>query len=246
MTTKPLNHFIAVEKGTKGRAEGTLTETHRNLAKAELINGIVKTYTPEDEERGERRASEIKRVHILVREQIDKAKEELARLFDVTATKDYGNCLAKASIIVDGKTLLADVPVTYLLFLEKQLVNLHTFVMKLPIHDPNEIWHFNASTGTYVTDPVQSSSTKKVKKNHVKAEATDKFPAQVETYDEDVKVGTWTTIKHTSALPRTDVEAMRKRVEKLQDAVKQAREQANATHVAEQTVGETLLSYIFG
>lgn len=244
--TKPLNQLIAIEKGTKARAEGMLTKAHHDLAKGDLINGLVKTYTPEDEERGERRPPEVKRVHLFVPEQIAKVREELASLFDVTASKDYGNCVAKANIVVDGKLLLENVPVTYLLFLEKQLVNLHTFVMKLPIHDPNEIWHFNASTNTYVTDSVQSSSTKKVKKNHVKAEATDKFPAQVETYDEDVKVGTWTTVKHTSALPRTDVEAMRKRVEKLQDAVKQAREQANATPVSEQQVGETVLAYIFG
>ena len=45
----------------------------------------------------------------------------LTQLFDVTATKDWANCEARADITVDGRALLRDVPVSYLLFLEKQL-----------------------------------------------------------------------------------------------------------------------------
>jgi hypothetical protein len=35
----------------------------------------------------------------------------------------------------------------------------------------------------------------------VKAEATEKHPAQVEVYHEDVVVGQWKTVKFSGALP---------------------------------------------
>lgn len=67
--------------------------------------------------------------------------------------------------------------------------------------------------------------TKKVPRNHVKAEATDKHPAQVDVYYEDVPVGYWTTVKFSGALPARRVNELLDRVEKLQQAVKFAREE---------------------
>jgi hypothetical protein len=148
-------------------------------------------------------------------------------------------------VIVDGKPLLRDVPVTYLLFLEKQLVDLHTFVKKLPVLDASETWALDPSADCFATEPVQTVKTKKVPRNHVKAEATDKHPAQVEVYHEDVVVGYWKTVKFSGALPAKRVNELLDRVERLQQAVKFAREEANNQAVEEQKVGRTVLSYLF-
>lgn len=147
---------------------------------------------------------------------------------------------------VDGETLLRDVPVTYLLFLEKQLVDLHTFVKKLPVLDAAESWSFDDSTDTWRTDPVRTIRTKKVPRNHVKAEATEKHPAQVEVYYEDIAVGYWTTVKFSGALPARRVNELVERVEKLQQAVKYAREEANGTEVTDRRVGDVVFRYLFG
>ena len=72
--------------------------------------------------------------------------------------------------------LLSDVPVTYLLFLEKQLVDLHTFVRKLPVLDASETWAFDASADCWATEAIQTVRTKKIPRNHVKAEATEHHP----------------------------------------------------------------------
>src|SRR3712207_3448312 len=108
----------------------------------------------------------------------------LTRLFDVTATKDWANCTARADVRVEGRTILADIPVNYLLFLEKQLTDLHTFEKKLPVLDAAESWTLEPSTDWWKTDPVRTNRTKKVPRNHVKGEATDKHAAQVEGYYE--------------------------------------------------------------
>jgi hypothetical protein len=92
---------------------------------------------------------------------------------------------------------------------------------------------------------VQTLRTKKTPRNHVKAEATDKHPAQVEVYYEDVTVGYWRTVKFSGALPAQRVNEMLARVERLQDAVKFAREEANNMEVTDQKVGERLLQFIF-
>ncbi|HLG78190.1 MAG TPA: hypothetical protein VKX46_17370, partial [Ktedonobacteraceae bacterium] len=172
--------------------------------------------------------------------------ESLTKLFDVVATKDWANCSAKADVRVDGTVLLSQVPATYLLFLEKQLVDIHTFIKKLPVLDAAEVWVFDTSADSWATEPVQTLKTKKVPRNHVKAEATDKHPAQVEVYYEDIVVGTWRTIRFSGALPARRVNELLQRVEKLQEAVKFAREEANNMEVEEQKVGDKVFTYLFG
>jgi hypothetical protein len=92
---------------------------------------------------------------------------------------------------------------------------------------------------------VQTSKTKKIPRNHVKAEATEKHPAQVEVYHEDVVVGQWKTVKFSGALPAKRVNELLERVEKVQHAVKFAREEANNQEADEQKIGRTVLSYLF-
>ncbi len=239
-----LNQIIAVEKGVKSRSFSELTAAHHALLKPAMLAGISRTYQPKDEE-GETLPPESVRVQIKAEDMLAETGEILSRLFDVTATKDWANCLAKADVVVDGQVLLTNVPATYLLFLEKQLVDLHTFVKKLPVLDAADSWHVDASADCWATDPVLTVRTKKVPRNHVKAEATDKHPAQVEVYHEDIQIGTWRTVKFSGALPASRVHELLDRVEKLQQAVKFAREEANNQEVTEIATGAAVFNYLF-
>jgi hypothetical protein len=239
-----LNQIIAVEKGVKTRAHQDLTEAHHALQKPALLAGIARTYRPRDEE-GEQLPAESTRVQVKSEDVIRRTAEVLTDLFDVTATKDWTNCKARADVVVEGKTVLAQVPVSYLLFLEKQLTDRHTFVKKLPVLDAAETWSFDASADCWATEPVQTAKTKKIPRNHVKSEATEKHPAQVEVYHEDVVVGYWKTVKFSGALPQKRVNELLDRVEKLQQAVKFAREEANNATADEQKLGRAVLSYLF-
>jgi len=240
-----LNQILAVSKGVKSDTLRAFTDAHREVQKQPLLSGISRTYQPKDDE-GDRMPPESTRVQLTAQNVIADVKATLTRLFDVVATQDWANTRAVADIVVDGTTLASHVPVTYLLFLEKQLTDLHTFVAKLPTLDPAENWTFSESAGYYATDPVQTNRTQKVMRNHVMAEATEKHPAQVQVYTEDVVVGTWTTIKFSGALPATTVRDMLARLVKLQEAVKFARETANDTEVVDQKIGAGLLSYVLG
>ena len=239
-----LNQIIAVEKGVKSRSFSSLSDAHQLLQKQALLSGISRTYQPKDEE-GEQFPPESTKVQVRVQDVIRETTDVLTKLFDVTATKDWANTEARADVVVDGRTIVADVPVTYLLFIEKQLVDLHTFVKKLPVLDASDSWTYDPSSDAYATDPVQTTKTKKVPRNHVKADATEKHPAQVEVYYEDVVVGHWRTVKFSGALPAQRVNQLLDRVEQLQRAVKFAREEANAAEVEDREVGRAILNFVF-
>ena len=240
-----LNQIIAIEKGVKATSFQDLTEAHHTLQKPTLLSGISRTYRPKDEE-GETLPPESTRVQVRADEVIRQTAEVLTRLFDVTATKDWANCQAKADVMVDGNVLLKDVPATYLLFLEKQLTDLHTFVKKLPTLDASETWEFDPAADCFATEPTQTVKTKKVPRNHVKAEATEHHPAQVDVYYEDITVGHWRTVKFSGSLPARRVNELLQRVEKLQEAVKFAREEANGTETEDVKIGGKVFQYLFG
>lgn len=229
-----LNQIVAVEKGEKARALAEETALHREVQKTPLLSGISRTYQPKDDD-GDQLPSERTRVQVNAEDVLEKLSTTLTNLFDVTLTKEVANTKATADVVVDGKTVLKSAPVTYLLFLEKQLINLRTFVAKLPVLDPSESWSKDSNTGAWQTEPSQTVKTKKVPKNWVKAEATDRHPAQVEIFHEDVIQGTWTTVKFSGALPQTRVDVLTDRVDALIKAVKFAREEANNTEVDDNT-----------
>lgn len=241
-----LHELIAIEKGAKSKATTVSTENYHLLQKEPPLSGIERTYTPKLDG-GEQLPPESTKVQVRAEDSINAVWNALSDLFDVTLSREYANCKAVADVVLeDGTVLIGGVPVAYLLFLEKRLTDIHTFVQKLPTLSLSETWTVDKNTGLYATEPVDSIRTKKVPRVLVKAEATDKHPAQTEVYHEDVPVGTWTTRKFSGALPATVVRAMTERVEAVQRAVKVAREQANATEARlDKDAANGILSYIF-
>jgi hypothetical protein len=239
-----LNQIIALLAGKKTQAKETLTEAQQQGKKPELHGGLVRTYQPRDDG-GEPQPDERKAVQVKAKELIERVKRDMTDVLDVVATQDWGNCQAKADVVVDGRRLLEGVPVTHLLYLEKQLVDLRTFVENLPTLDTAEDWEYKPEFDSYASRPTRTNRTKKVPKSHVKYEATKEHPAQVETFMEDVWIGTWTTVKFSGAIPAAVRNAMLERVRKLHDAVKTAREEANAREVTGVKVGASLLNYVF-
>jgi hypothetical protein len=221
-----------------------LTAAYHQIQKPDLMTGISRSYKPKDEV-GETLPSEAKHVQVKVQDLVQQVNQSLVEMFDIVATQDQANCQAKASIQVDGRVLLKEIPVTTLLFLEKQLIDLHTFVDKFPVLDAGERWSFDSAQDCYASEPFLSLRTKKAPKTHVKYEATKEHPAQVEMYMEDMTVGTWTTVKYSGAIPAAERNAMLDRIRKLQDAVKVAREEANGMEVTKQKMGDAMLNYVF-
>lgn len=230
-----LHQVNAIVDGRKTRANDSLTAFYQAFqrdAQHAAFAGIIRTYRPLDDQSTEKFPDERKNVQKSVASAIGPVLEALKEAFDTVAAQDAGNCIAKADVVVDGKVILKQVPVTTLLFLAKRLVDINTVIEKLPTLDPAEDWAFDETAEAYKSKPSESYRNKKVRKNHVKAEATKEHPAQVDTYDEDTPIGIWTTVKFSGAIPAKDKTAMLSRVQKLVDAVKVAREEANKAEAA--------------
>ena len=150
------------------------------------------------------------------------------------------------SVVVDGTVVLEQVPVTYLLFVEKQLSDLHSFVQAIPVLEPSESWSWDEHADCYATDPSLSNRTKKVPRSHILYEATEKHPAQVEMYHEDVKGGEWRTIKFSSAFAAQEKNETVQRIRRIQEAVKFAREEANSMEVEDIKIGNKVFDFVFG
>jgi len=244
MSSGKLNQIIAVVQGKKSRAQKLLTDSHRGWNK-DAISGISKTYSPKAED-GDHLPPESKKIHLSVPDKIRETMTQVSSFLDAVMTQETANTHAKGDIELDGKSFMSGVPVTTLLFMEKQLVDLHTFVSNLPVLPLDRDWKFDNNRNCYVTEPISSIRTQKTPKVIVKYDATTEHPAQTELFSEDKTVGTWTTTYMSSAIPTRKRSDMLQRIEDLQDGVKRAREQANSLEVTQISHGGKILNHIFG
>lgn len=244
MANPKLNQVIAIEESTKKREYADLTRAHQAFQKDALFNGFVRTYQPRFED-GVKYPDEKNVVQKNGPQLLKQVIGHQAELFNIVATKDVGNTAAKADVTVDGKVLVADAPVTFLIFLEKRLVDLRTFVSKLPALDPAKEWTYDAARAMYSTPPEQKLKTRKVHKAIVKYEATKEHPAQTELVTVDEPEGTWVQTDLSTAFPADKIRELLERIDVLEKAVKTAREQANGIEVMRQKAGDAVLGYLF-
>lgn len=240
-----LNQIIAVVAGRKTATEKEFGELNKLAQKADLFHGISRTYQPV-EEGGEELPPESKYPQKSVPQIVGQARELLTTVIDAVATQEYGNTRAKADVVVDGTPILTGVPVTVLLYLDKQLTDLMTFVGNLPTLDPAERWRKDDGTGEYVTEPSRTVRTRKVQKPLVLYPATDKHPAQTQVITEDVTAGHWTTTKFATVISPVEKAAVLKRIDRLREAVRVAREQANGIDVEQVKIAGPVLNFVFG
>lgn len=240
-----LNQIVAVVSGKKTRLEKEYGDLNKTLQKHDLFNGLTRKYQS-IEEGGEQLPPESKLAVKSVGDVLADAKRILTDTMNAIATQEYGNCGALGDVVVDGKALLSGVPVTVLLYLEKQCNDLNTFVGNIPTLDASETWKLDSNSGQYVTDEVKTHRTKKIARPIVLYAATVEHPAQTQLIQEDVLAGYWGTIKSSTAIPASDKRDMLARIGKLIEAVKIAREQANNIDVKDSPIAAPVLNYVFG
>lgn len=240
-----LNQILAVEKGVKTRVYSVVTDLNKAAQKPALFNGFNKVYSPKDAE-GEKLPSENQKVQLKVDGLLAQAARGITEYLDTTATKDFANCSARADVVVKGKVLIKDAPVTFLLALEKQFVDLQKFVSNLPVLDENEDWSKDANSDLYKTNPISTHRTKKTQKAIVLYDATPQHPAQTQLITDDIIAGYWEATKFSGAMPLPQRVKLLEKIEELSNAVKAAREEGNMVEAPPVSVGQALFDYLLG
>lgn len=239
-----LNQVIAIMKGTKKTAADGKTSLYQRIQKTALFQGISRIYSPVDDD-GYVYPPESQKVtfnaETLLQDFVDANKE----LFDIAATQDWANTKAKADVKVGEKVILKAVPVTYLMFLEKQLIDIKTFVKTLPVLPIENEWEYDESRGVFASEVKKTTKTKKISDFVIAAEATKEHPAQVREVSKDVVEGVWDTQALSGALTQDRVDELFQRTEALLNAVISAREEANSAEVKKQEVSSNIFDYLF-
>jgi hypothetical protein len=239
-----LNQLIAVLQSVKANANKGKSEVYQLSQKSALFQGLSRTFQSREED-GFIYPPESQKLTLKANELIDKFVQLCSEYLDLAATQDYANTQARASIVVEGQTILADVPVSHLLFLEKQLQDVKALIAALPILPIDKDWQNDPNRGCYVTSPKETVKTKKITDFVVAYDATEHHPAQIKEVTKDVVEGTWSLIEFSGALPQDRVNLMLRRVDLLQKAVVQAREEANGAEVQQRHVANAIFGYLF-
>lgn len=240
-----MSQVVAIDKGVKQRHVDLMTHFHRLSDKPGLFSGLSKVYLPKDEE-GETYPPQSQKVEHDVRVLLEDLGSSYVYLLDTVATRDYGNMFAVADVVIGDIVIIAQAPATYLLWLEKELNLIRTYLSALPELDKAENWVEDPNSGLFKTEATKTERTKKVQKPIVLYPATPEHPAQTQLITEDITVGYWDTIKSSGAIPASRKKVLLERVELLQNAVKSARAEANSTEVEQIKIGKTVISYLFG
>lgn len=246
-----LHEILAVEAGLKKTSASVVEEAGTTFEKrAEHFSGHVRTYECKvegDPTQAEEAIVERQDIVTTVAQKLDYAFSHITAHLDVMATKDATNQTAAADIIIDGAVLVSAVPVTTLLTLEDEIKSWRGMIEKIPTLAPGKSWIAAPEAGENIFkmehDEIKTR-TAKTFKNHVKAEATDKHPAQVEMYTAEIPIGLYKTQRLSGAITPAQKSALLGRVDALHRAVKQARQRANSTPVTERRIGATLAQFL--
>lgn len=242
-----LHAAIAAHKHEKSGAAGKLTELHHLSQKAALYEGFTKTYEAFKEEDSFTQPAELKQVQLVASDVLGQLQGILTEEMDLELTIRRGNQQANAALALeDGTTIAANVPVEYLLYLEKKLTDLRTFVEKMPTLDPAVPWQPapEVRAGILKGPEAIKQQMRKVQEPIVLYPATPEHPAQAQLIVRDVIVGQTKEVKFSSALHPDEKRERLRRVDALLKAVKVARQEANAIDVHKSHIASAIFSYL--
>ncbi len=242
MATK-LNQIIALVGGRKTAIQKMMTTIHHGW-KADRVSGLTRTYQPKNDD-GERFPNENKPLQVRVKDELDRIQYEIKSFWDLVATQERSNAEARGDIEISETVLVPAVPVSVLLFLEKQLTDLATLVSNVPTLPTDKVWKLDEGNRCYVAEAEQTVKTRKEQEPLVLYPATPEHPAQTQLITTDKTIGYWNAVHVSGAIPASYQHEVLRRIEALKDAVKCAREQANNIDAIQENIGEKLLSYIF-
>lgn len=180
-------------------------------------------------------------------DKLEYVQEHVARYLDVVAEKERTNQEARADVVIDGKKLLTDMPATFLLGLESKLKRVREMYETIPTLPPGTEWNADPSIGEHVYKaryPEEKTKTMKTFQHKVLYEATDRHPAQIERWEENIPVGTYITERWTGLISSAEKSIYLGRIDRLIRAVKKARQKANNIEIVKMEVGKTLFDYI--
>lgn len=246
-----LSQILAVEQGAKADADTARDQAKRMLhpGDAKKMTGMEKTYRPyaDDPKPSDMLPPESVKVQYSAEQVLQRLASQWAKMWDVTATVENGNAEARGTVVLpDGTAILKDMPVTFLLGLEKRLVEFGKVLDNLPAYDPARDWE-ESEFGIYKSPIVETMRPTRVTKVITLAPPdAHGNPAQVNLVPSDEPHGVWSATHYTGAMSPARIRELKQRQETLLRAVKFARHEANSAEVRDRHPGKVITAYLLG
>lgn len=239
-----LHELLAVEGDLKGRAQQAKNTVIKLFTDgAGRLLGRVITYQVDEGE--DPRPAEITELATTAPAELDQFQVAYSQWLDVAIQKEVTNQATMATVIVDDIDIFkVALPATALLNLEGKLTELRAIYAAIPTLDSAERWEWDEGFGYYISKDQVTNITKKVPNVLVLYEHTTEHPAQVQAFNEDVKVGTRTTTLQSGMISLRDKIKILDHLDKLLRAVKEARQRANDIDITDTKVAEAIFNYI--
>ena len=240
---KKLFHHLVIENEVRNEAEKMVQEAKKGFLDRSKYEGRIKNYQSK-EDGGE--PMEAVRVELVttVQDKLDYINKYVIKLLDFEAVKDCTNVQAKADLVIDGVTIGVGLPATLLLQLEKRLREVRAVYAVVPTLDLSIKWDPSGEKNQYKHGPVITYRKEKKIIPIILAPATDKHPAQVKESSKDFVIGEFELTKFTGAVhPRLKAEWLG-RIDRLIEACKVARMEANDVDLVRSDVGSKLFDFV--
>lgn len=250
--TTTLSQVIAVEKAARQAAKKSTALLLQDVKKPQLVAGFTQMFKPDVQPVGEGTSAIVQpdkgtRLQLVTEDSIAELARVLIPAIDITAAKDWANCDAKASIMIGDVTIVPDVPVSHLLWLEHQLTEVLMFFKNCQTLDPAEYWEpVDGEPGKFRSRAEHRIATEQHMESLVLIEPTQHQPGQAQPISVQARIGMWEITKYSGALKPERKRELGERAEALLGAVRQARERANQGAAPVQDVGRHVFAYLLG
>lgn len=173
----------------------------------------------------------------------------MAKYYDVVAQKERTNQEARADVKIDGVVIMADMPATFLLGMETKLKAWRAVLEAIPTMAPGVKWVPDTDAGPHIykiEEPVKDVKTAKTVDHKQLPQPNANIPVTYVPIDVNKNIGEYTEWTSTGMISTADKAVLIDRLDKLLQAVKQARMAANDAELKMVAVGDNIMKYIFG
>ena len=250
MAKGQLHQLLAVIPTLKSQAEKIMAETAKTFAgKAHLFEGMTKAYKAraEADVMTEKELSESKPLSETVGGKLAHLAEHVTPFIDAEYQRDLSNLHSTATVSF-GDMKIENVPATFLLQLKKELASLRAIYDQIPTLDPKREWKLapDQGKGVWIAPPEFTTKTKKDKIHKVVVPATEQHPAQVDSWTEDVPIGSFETRIRSGLITPEQKYRLMKRIDEVIAEVTRALAEANQVEHLTHKIAGKVLDYING
>jgi hypothetical protein len=250
MTAK-LHELLAVETDLEGAYQKIIKETIQTFTKrTDHFNGFTRTLEIFQRKEGEPESpAEHKAMDTTVYDKLMYQKDHIIRYMNAVLQKEATNQTAKADLVITGLTIAKDVPVTFLLALERFVTRIRETYSTIPTLPPGIDYDPAPDEGPNIYKrkyPKKEYKTEKRIVPQILYKATKEHPAQVDKINETFNVGMYTRQELCSMMTPAAKSVLLARIDVMLRCIKIARQKANRAEVINREMGDSIFDYIHG